>query len=115
MVPLARLVELYETGFTLRQVSDLTGVPRITVHGRLIACGVQMRRRGGGKRELPYDEYLRAAVLYEQFEMSTTEIGDTLGLSPSTVRDRLLRHGVRMRDRSESARIRFARRPMERQ
>ncbi len=53
----------------------------------------------------------KTAFLYEQMEMSTTEIGDVLGISHDAVANRLRQHGVSMRSRGESARLRFARRP----
>jgi len=110
-VPLAKLVDLYETGFSLSEVSDLTGLPKTTIRDRLTRHGVELRSRGGARYEPPHEEYAKTAFMYQIMGMSTVEIGDHLGLSHDTVSNRLMRHGVEMRSRGESARIRFARRP----
>lgn len=106
------IVELYrDAGFSLTEIQDLTGVPRSTVRGRLVRAGVELRSPGGNRSEPPHEEYARTAFLYERMEMTTTEVSEQLGITHDAVCNRLERHGVTMRSRGESARLRFARRP----
>lgn len=106
------LRELYESGLSLRQVERHTGVPYSTVRERLIEMGVEIRKRGSGNdRRMPHDACRETAFMYEQLLMTTTEIAQKLGLAHDTVANRLRAHGVQIRSRGESLKLRFARTP----
>jgi len=114
-----KLAELYETGFSLNEISKLTDIPSTTVRGRLLAAGIEMRPRGAAlgnsnRWGTPQDVFILTAFLYEHLGWSQKEIGEYLGVNKSTVRDRLIVHGVVMRSRSEAIRLRFARRGFNR-
>jgi hypothetical protein len=64
-----------------------TGIPRL-----LERLGVKVRKRG-----LSEDELVEAIRLYES-GLSLVRVGSKLSKDPSTVRNYLLRAGVRMRD-----------------
>jgi DNA-directed RNA polymerase specialized sigma24 family protein len=103
---------LYESGMSLREVSELTGVPKGTVRHRLLLCGVEMRSRGGNQLPvLSYDEMRKTIFLYRDYGLSTYEVGEVLGLTHSTVQFRLARAGIQIRDKGISCRMRFSRRP----
>lgn len=104
-------VELYESGCSLREVAEIAGMSRTGMRHRLLCYGVKMRSRGGNQKWPPHDEYAKTAFLYEHVKLSQNEIAELLGIHLSTVQNRLRIHGVQSRERSESARIRFARRP----
>lgn len=103
---------MYEAGLSLRQIEKQTGIPYSSVRERLIEMGVEMRKRGSANdRRLDHEAVRTTAFLYEKMGLTTTEIGEKLGIAHDTVCNRLKHHGVEMRDRHESARMRFARRP----
>jgi DNA-directed RNA polymerase specialized sigma24 family protein len=113
------LSELYLTGFSLKEIDELTGIPYSTVRARLVSAGVKMRPRGAplgnnNRWGTPQEVFIKTAFLYEQMGWSTAEIGEHMGVSQSTARDRLLSHGVKLRGRSEAIRLRFKRRGFKR-
>jgi hypothetical protein len=99
-----------EIGLCLREITELTGVPYSTARHRLRTIGVKPRKRGGGVQKLAHSELAKTAFLYERMGWSCNEIAEALGLHTRTVGERLQRHGVEMRSRGESTRLRFARR-----
>jgi predicted HTH domain antitoxin len=106
------MVELYESGCSLREVAEISGLSFNAVQNRLVNIyGVKMRPRGGNRKWPPHDEYAKTAFLYERMKLTVSEICEITGLHPSTIQNRLRQHGVTMRSPGESMRIRFARRP----
>lgn len=103
---------MYEAGLSLRTIEAQTGIPYTTIRERLIAYGVQMRKRGSANdRRMDHEACIKTAFMYEELGLSTNEIAQELGLAHATVVNRLYHHGVQMRSRSESLKLRFARRP----
>lgn len=106
------LARLKEEGFSLREVSSITGIPFTTIRDRLYRAGVDLGHRGSRQgTRLPHSEFALTSFLYNTMGWSTTEIGEHLSIKHSSVCWRLDQAGVTRRSRGESARIRFARRP----
>lgn len=113
------LVELYIAGFSLSEIENLTDIPRTTVRSRLVTAGVKMRPRGGppgnnNRYKTPQEDIVKTAFLYERMGWSQNEIAEYMGIHQSTVGNRLVNHGVKIRDRSEAIRLRFKRRGFNR-
>lgn len=108
------LARLKEEGFSLREVSSITGIPKTTIRDRLHRIGFDLGPRGFRGTRLPHSEYDMTCFLYQIMGWSTTEIGEHLHIGHGTVCWRLDRAGVCRRTRGESARLRFARRPRRR-
>ena len=107
--------EMYvDAGLTLRQIEEITGTPYSTIRDRLSREGVDLRPKGGARGRLKHDEYIKTAFMYERLGLSVTEIAEILGLAHDSVCNRLRRHGVEMRSRGESTRLRFKRVPKAR-
>jgi len=107
-----RLVELYETGFSLAETARLGHVAPTTAYKYLLERGVEMRPRGGNQNHpstLTTADVLATVRLYEA-GYSTVEIGHVLGKSVSTVNYRLRQAGVQLRSRGESNHLRNKRR-----
>lgn len=108
----ALIKQMYESGLFLRQIEKQTGHPYSSIRERLIEMGVEMRKRGSANyRRLDHEAVRTTAFMYENLKLTTTEIAERLGIAHDTVCNRLKHHGTEMRDRHESARMRFARRP----
>jgi IS30 family transposase len=107
--------QMYEAGLSLREIEGQTDIPYSTIRERLIAYGVEIRKRGSGNaNRMNHEACRQTAFMYEVMGLSTTEIADKLGLAHDTIVNRLHHHGVEMRSRSESLRLRFAKRPKAR-
>jgi hypothetical protein len=81
------MTELYDVaGLSTRQIAAVTGLPERTVRDRLHRYGIRVRSRGkwnrGDRRTVPV-QTLRD--LYEQLGMTAAEVGNLIGVSPSTV------------------------------
>lgn len=115
-VPKERVKYLYEIGFTLEQVAELTGCPEGSIRDVLLLQGVVMRPKSCGSMgsRLPHGEFSKPAFMYEQMEMSTVDIAVVMGISESTVRYRLRVHGVKIRGKSEAIRRGYAKMTPER-
>jgi hypothetical protein len=105
-VPLATLAHLYLCeGLSTYRVGQLTGLNRQRVTRLLHRAGVPLRPRGaGGSRPHtrsadPPDMAVLLTELYVRQRLSTREIGALLGIPERRVRDRLRRHGIRVRTR----------------
>lgn len=108
----ALMVDLYQSGCSLREVAEISGLSFSAVQNRLVNMyGVKMRPRGGNRKWPPHDEYAKTAFLYERMGLTVNEIVEITGLRQSTIQNRLRQHGVKMRTRAESSRMRFIRRP----
>lgn len=108
-----RVRDLYEAGFSLKQIEDITGVPDWRVRRSLVRQEVELRNRTEYER-LPHEVIAQTAFMYERMGLSVQEIAEHYGVARSTVQHRLKRHGVKMRTKGESTRLRFARRPKRR-
>lgn len=105
------LRDLYESGCSLAEIGVMISVSKDAVRHRLLLQGVKMRPRGGGySGRLAHTELVKTAFLYEYMKWSAGEIAEHLGLSLSTVQYRLMQHGVQMRTKEESVKLRWARR-----
>lgn len=95
---------LYQEGFSLREVAELTHVSPTAVRFRLQQQGIPCRRpgaAGGGGLRLPGSEIDKTVFMYVNMDMSAYDIGKALGISHSTVMYRLHRAGVKPRSRRE--------------
>ena len=116
---LEELSELYKTGFSLKEIENLTGIPYSTIRSRLVAARIKRRPRGApignnNRYKTPQEDIVKTAFLYEKMGWSCSEIGEHMGVHQSTIYDRLINHGVKMRNRSEAIRLRFERRGFNR-
>lgn len=102
-----RRVELYELGFSLREVGLITGFSTNAVYTFLRRRGIKMRPVGPhkGSTRLPAEKFIATAVLYRS-GLTTSEIASLTGLSHSTIAYRIKKAGTEMRSRGESIRIR---------
>jgi transposase len=98
-----------EEGKSLREISEATGIPKSTLYGLLKAYGVEFRSKGQPKR-IPWRRAWNANRLY-MHGATTCEIAELEGVAVDTVVNWLRATNTKMRDRSQSARLRFARRP----
>lgn len=89
----AELVEAYKDGASTYQLADHFGIKRQTVSDILKRNGVTPRWR-----RLTDADVDQAEDLYIHQRMSTARIADRLRVDPETVRLRLHKRGVRMRD-----------------
>jgi transposase-like protein len=103
------IVQLYAAGWSLSEISAETGISISTLHRRLLTYGVTMRSPGGNHKPIPTEKAKRAPFLYERMGWTTPEIARREGVHVSTVNNWLRAHGVVMRDRSESLRLKNAR------
>jgi hypothetical protein len=100
------LVHLYLCrGLSTYRIAELAGLNRQRVTRVLHQAGVAIRPRGAGRlrpvrrRDDPAGLARLMAGLYEVCGLSSRQIAEITGLPERTVRDRLHRHGVRMRSR----------------
>ena len=86
---------MYNDGMTTRQIGRSVNVPARTITRYLKNAGVQLRNPGGSHNPILDD----AEFLIREYEggKSTTQIGKEIGVSASTVREWLVRHGVETR------------------
>ncbi len=102
--------ELYEAGWSLREIEKKTGTPHSTIRGRLAREGVERRPPGGdNNKRTDHQAFRTTAFLYERLGLSSAEIAERLGIHPTSVIYRLKQHGTSMRPRGESMKIRNAR------
>ena len=85
------LVVRYNSGASQRELAELYGITRQTV-GNIIRRSKDRRRRGLDKAGV--EEAIRRYAAGE----SLAKVGKALGVDAGTVRNQLLKHGVRMRD-----------------
>jgi AraC-like DNA-binding protein len=88
----AQLLAAYDQGVMINDLASMFGLSRTAVMANLNKLGAESRR---GIVDRRIEE---ARTLYEQ-GWSLAQIGQRYGVYPSTVRDALLRAGVRMRSR----------------
>jgi DNA-binding CsgD family transcriptional regulator len=107
----AQLVELYESGKTITEISKEMYLSRSSVHAYLKRDGVKMRPQGQHKgqqgRHFPGHKAMDRTVALYQSGLSSNEVGEILGITHSTVCYRLALAGVPTRSRSEALRIRL--------
>lgn len=102
----AHLAHLYQClGLSMRQISAKTGVDRQQVVRLLRQAGVQVAPRGvgrgrpGRRRADPPDLGVRLHQMYIEQRMSSTAIGELLGIDARRVRQLLHEQGIPMRGR----------------
>lgn len=104
---------LYEEGFSLRQVSEMTHVSPTTIRYRLNKQGVKLRapgQRTGEECRLEHDEIRKTVFMYVEQELSCNEIAKILNISHSTVMWRLSRAGTKIRNNSEQQKLAWKKR-----
>jgi len=102
----AAMVQAYESGEKSESIAERFGVSGQTVRNRLYEEGVQIRRGGFPLTvDLPMD---RVAPEYERGD-SLSVLALRYGFSTETIRRRLLRHGVKVRDPETGQRMRLGR------
>mgnify|MGYP001575939307 CR=1 FL=1 len=92
-----QIISLAKAGLSLREISELTGIPKATIHYRLRVSGVALvHSRGGNQRKkLSYDDIRVVEYLYTEKGKTMREIADMLGLkSHSAIQNRLAHAGV---------------------
>lgn len=103
--------EMYEdAGMSLREISRVTGIPFSTLRHRLMREGVEFRPPGGCEQSgsrLPHKEIQLTAMLYAS-GLSARATAAKLGITETTVLDRLKKHGMPRRPRSMSRAARMA-------
>lgn len=91
---IVEMCRAYEGGASLHELADRYSSTTMTVRRRLIAAGVEMRRVGNKKVvSLPIAEITR---LYNGGQ-SISRIAQQFGIASSTVRERLVEAGVKIR------------------
>jgi hypothetical protein len=102
-------VQLYRAGHTLAEVGAVFGIGAPSLHARFKTAGVPRRKPGGGecarlRIAVDGDEIVRR---YRDGE-SEKSLSESLGISRSAVRLRLLRSEVQPRGRSEAMFLRWS-------
>jgi predicted transcriptional regulator len=94
-----RIKALYARGWSMRRIAAELHYSQTSVQRYLHAAGVQVRPRGGvNGRTLSAEEVLETAQLYGR-GLSMAAIADLLGLTVSSVHERLHKIGVAVRPR----------------
>lgn len=114
---LAETVRLYKLGFSIKEVGELLHLSPTAVYYRLKHMAkIEIRRPMGhqnfgrnGNRVSHYD--LECTSRLYRSGLSSTEVGEVLGISTKAVIWRLGVAGVPIRTRSESLKLRWKRRP----
>lgn len=109
-----QVIDLYEAGFSLRQVAAHTGRPRSTVKDCLVRNGIELRPPYGGHSRLDHRGVERVIFMYVHLRMSLYEIAAHENKHYRTVHGYLEIAGIPRRSRSEALRLRFARMPRAR-
>lgn len=105
-----KLRDLYEAGYSLREIGARAYMSRTAVTNRLRAMGVVLRSRGtpvGGQR-IPDPELITTVELYRR-GLSMAEVGEQLGVSKGCVEQRLKSVGIPRRSKAESLSIAYQR------
>ena len=104
---------LYEEGFSLREVSEMTHVSPTAIRTRLHKQGVTLRPPGAHSEEdhrLAHADIRQTVFMYVDQELSSNEIAKILGIAQSTVMWRLHRAGTKIRDNSEQQKLAWKKR-----
>jgi DNA-directed RNA polymerase specialized sigma24 family protein len=104
------IVELYETGYSLREISQIVHWSKGFVKRRLVRNGVEIRGRGGNRKRPDLSQQAKAVALYVEQGYSLDDTARILGLSHNGVRSHLRRAGVTMRPRGAAGRLLVERR-----
>lgn len=91
----AEIVELYESGWSARDIGERLHYGHSTVYIALIRAGVEMRKPGQqhGKSRMPHREFERTVELRAS-GMTLREVGQVLGRSEGAVSERLAKSGT---------------------
>lgn len=96
-IDIKRLVELYEEGFSTRQIAQMLNLSQPTVLKRLHESGVKLRKG----IDIPDEKF---AELYKR-GLSLQEIAKIFNCSSSTVLERLRKHGTKLRPKSRARKL----------
>lgn len=110
-----KMVGLYSAGMSLQEISDVMFMARTTVHRYLTEDDrITFRSRGGWtyNRNRTNHAELQLTIILYQMGWTTNEIAERFGIGKSTVAYRLHRSGIQLRPRSESLKLRNARRQL---
>lgn len=91
-----KLTSDYQSGMTIKRLSDRYRIHRTTVYEHLDRNGVPRRQRGLSPRQIQ-----QAGVLYES-GLSLAKVGARFNVDAQTVRDRIAEEGVQIRKRRGS-------------
>lgn len=111
-LPIAEICQLYEAEreedrWTISQIAEKYGVNAATVSKHLKRAGVTLRDRGDySVSRVPDDEVRR---LYVEEELSLEQVGERLGFTGVTIRDRLIALGIPRRPPRPTAEIKTGR------
>jgi hypothetical protein len=99
----SELIKLYKSGLGLRQVGARVGITHEAVRLRLLAAGVQLRRRGMGRRKAIGPTMLDRATLadirrlYVDLDMTILMVAKSVGIGEERVRAELIEMGIAIR------------------
>ena len=98
-LPMDEVIEDYQSGMTLRKLSEWYGYDKSTIRRLLLKEGVGLRSKGGGvnRVDLPLEEIIKD---YES-GITTVELGKRHGVSDATIVNRLKEHGIEIRSKGE--------------
>lgn len=100
-IDIEKATRLYrDEGKHTPEVSKAVGCSVQTLINRLREAGVKIRSAGELRQKIDFGTI---RYEYEDLEMSTSSIAKRHGMSPSVIWERLVKGGVKMRDRKEEA------------
>jgi very-short-patch-repair endonuclease len=105
------LKRLYESGLSLNQIAQKLGIGAMSVRKYLLAAGVPIRSRAEGQALRPHGRTeitVNEVVALYNAGMSEKAIEKKIGLSRPAIRNRLLKAGIKPRNRSESMYLRMS-------
>jgi len=103
------IVQLYEAGWSLRQISRRIHWSPNFVRYHLIKSGVKLRKRGGQLRDMDPVKVRKACTLYK-LGYSMEDVARIMGVSRTGVRGWLMRGGTEIRPRGTAGRQQVTRR-----
>lgn len=100
------LIKMYESGKSVIQISKILNMPVSSIYGRFNSVGFKATRNGRGniKTVVPDFEIIR---LYN-LGMSEKQVAIHFNVSRNVIRHRLLKHGVYIRNQSESEALKWS-------
>lgn len=108
-----QIKDLYvDAGLSLMQTASVLNLPAPTLRNVMERHGIPRRGQGGaggGGRALDHREMEIMIFLYERVQLSQREVARKMGISLTTVKDRLAKAGVPGRSKSEAALVRYGR------
>ena len=92
-------IELYSNGFSLKEISEFTKMPKSTVSRYLKNNGVELRKKGYqhgmlNPRSVTYHESKQFARMYVEEGLNVREISERTGMHRTSIVRRLKKAGV---------------------